>query len=132
MNGGIYVFLHQFLTEQYGILVVVTFPGHETDERVLAESHLAAAGGRAVCQHIAHFHAVALIDDRTLVHTVTLVASGELDNMVGITDTVVTFYNDLLAGGVFYHTGMVSKDTYTGVSCRLGLHSGSDNRHFRL
>ena len=49
---------------QNGVLVVVAFPGHEADERVLAKRDLAVLSGRAVRQNIAHFNAVAAVDDR--------------------------------------------------------------------
>ena len=41
MNRCIYIVLHQSLTKQNGILVVVTFPGHKSDQRVLTKGHLA-------------------------------------------------------------------------------------------
>ena len=38
MNGCINIFLHKTLAQENGILEVVTFPGHETDQRVLTKS----------------------------------------------------------------------------------------------
>jgi hypothetical protein len=65
------------LVEQDGVLVVVAFPGHKADQRVLAERDLAVAGGRAVGHDIADFNAVAAVDDRSLVDAGALVGTQE-------------------------------------------------------
>ena len=41
MDRCVYIVHNQSLTQQNGILVVVTFPGHKSDQRVLTKSHLA-------------------------------------------------------------------------------------------
>ncbi len=40
VNGSIHILLNQSLAQQNGILIVVTFPGHKPDQRVLAKRHL--------------------------------------------------------------------------------------------
>ena len=42
MDRSVHVILYQSLAQQDSVLVVVTFPCHESDQRVLSESHLSA------------------------------------------------------------------------------------------
>ena len=37
MDGCVHVFTNKSFVKKYGILVVVTFPGHEADEGILTE-----------------------------------------------------------------------------------------------
>ena len=60
------------------VLEVVALPGHEGDQQVLAERHLARVGGRAVGQHVAVGDLGADVDDRLLVDQRALVGAHEL------------------------------------------------------
>ena len=75
MDRCVYIVHNQSLTQQNGILVVVTFPGHESDQRVLTKSDFAVGCGRTVCDNLSGSNSVALENDRTLIVAVTLVAS---------------------------------------------------------
>ena len=75
MHGSIHVVLHKPFAQQYGILVVVTFPGHESDQRVLSKSHLAVGSGRTVRNYLSFLHPLALVYDGSLVIAVALVTS---------------------------------------------------------
>ena len=79
MDGGVNILLHQTLAEQNGVLVVVALPGHESDQRVLAQGDLAVLSGRAVSDDLADLHVIAFVDDGFLIVAVGLVAPGELD-----------------------------------------------------
>ena len=78
MYRCINIFFNKTLTEQNSILVVVTFPGHETDKRVCSESQLAVIRRRTVGNNLSGLDRIALVDDRTLVDAGSLVASREL------------------------------------------------------
>ena len=53
VDRGELVVLDQAAREDDRVLEVVALPGHEGDEQVLAQRHLAQAGGGAVGQHVA-------------------------------------------------------------------------------
>ena len=89
MDRCIYIVLNKALGKQNSILVVVTFPCHEADQRVLAESKLSVACGRTVSDDLSCHDALALIDDRFLVVAVALVTAGELDQMIVLSLTVI-------------------------------------------
>ena len=78
MDGGIHIFHHQSLAEQNGILVVVTFPGHKADQRVLAQCQFAFIGGRTVGDHLSRLHMIPFKHNGFLIVAVGLVAAGEL------------------------------------------------------
>ena len=75
MYGSINILLHQSLGKQNGILVVITFPGHETDQRVLTKCQLTLRSGRTVSDHLSLFYMVTLKYNGLLIITVRLVGS---------------------------------------------------------
>ena len=50
VDGGIHILTDHALVEENGVLVVVTFPGHEANQDVPAQGDLALIGGRTVGQ----------------------------------------------------------------------------------
>ena len=128
MDRCINIILYQTLAQKNGILVVVTFPGHESDQRVLTECQLTVRGGRTVCDHFANLHTVALKHDRLLVVAVGLVTSGELRQLVYISAALVILDDDLVGLRALNNTGFFRHNTHTGVYRCLRLHTGTDYR----
>ena len=126
MNRGIYVILNQTLGKQNRILVVVAFPGHKTDQRVLSKGNLAVGGRRTICDHLAGLYMIILIYDRLLVVAVALVTSLELCQMIYISVSIgISLDNDLVGSGAFYHTGILCHYADTGVNGSLCLNTGT-------
>ncbi len=131
MHGGIHILLHQSLAEEYGVLVVVTLPGHKSDQRILSKSQFAAICGRAVRNHISCFHMHALLDNGLLVIAVGLVTAGELHQTVLVLLPVVTGHPDDISRHKFNYAGLSRHHTDTGVHSRFRLHAGSHHRRLR-
>ena len=114
MNRGIYILLHQTLGKQNRVLIVVSFPGHKPNQRILAQSNLAVLGTWSVGNHISCLHMIPFIHNRLLVVTVGLVASLKLCQMVNLpVPIVIPADNDLIAGRALYHTCMAGQHTDT-------------------
>ena len=128
MDGCINIILYQTLAQKNSILVVVTFPGHESDQRVLAECQLTVCGGRTVCDHFANLHAVALKHDRLLVVAVGLVTSGELGQVVFDLLAVICRHTDQIGAYIVDGTGLLCNNADTGVNGCLYFDTGSDYR----
>ena len=132
MDGGIYVVLHQPLAEQYGILVVVSLPGHESDQRVLSQGDLAVLCGRAVGDHLSRFHMVAFENDGLLVVAVGLVASLKFRQAVHIPVSVgIPLDDDFIRSGTLHNAGVLCKDADAGVNRRFSFDSRSYYRSLR-
>ena len=84
MNGGVNIVLHQLFADQNGVLVVVAFPGHETDEHVAAQADLTVLGRGAIRQQVALFNDLTSLDAGTLVDAGALIGTGELAQMIGV------------------------------------------------
>ena len=129
VNRGVHIFLYQTLAQQDSILVVITFPGHKSDQRIFTECHLSALCGSSVCKDIILFHTVPLENNWTLVHTVPLVAPCKFNYIVNVFAAVrVSAHNDFCAGRFLHHSIVFRNDTYTGVKGCLGFHTGSHHR----
>ena len=129
MNRSVYI-LHQSLAEQYGILVVVTFPGHETDKRVLSECQLSALCGRSVRNYFALFYMIALKYDRTLIVAVGLVASHKFGQRIYCCCSIIILYCNFIGNRFLYGSGFLCNYAHAGVNRCFGFHTGSDNRSF--
>ena len=131
MDRGVDIILHKALRQKDGILVIVAFPCHESDQRVLAERKLAVARGRTVRNDLTGFNALTLFDDRLLVIAVALIASRELDQMIVLPRAVVIRHPDIRRAHECDGTCTLRKDAESGVDSRLLLHTCTDCRCFR-
>ena len=131
MNGCIDILSHQPFADQDRILVVVTFPGHKTDQRVFAQRQLALCRGGTVRDHLPRLYMIALFHDRLLVITVGLVASHKLCQMILIRFPVVAGHLDDAGGHIGDRAVLSRHHTDTGIHRRLLLHTCSDCRRFR-
>ena len=86
------------------ILVVVAFPGHESDQRVLTKADLALMSGRTVSHDLALLYLLSLVHDGLLVVAVALVASLELGQLVIVTFTVLQLERNDLGSEPLNHT----------------------------
>ena len=94
MNRSVHVFLNKTLTQKNRILVVVAFPCHESNQRVLSKSKLTIRGRRTICNYLSGLYMLILHNDRLLVIAVTLVTSHEFCQTILIFCTVIIFnYN---------------------------------------
>ncbi len=75
MDGCVNIIPNKFFTYENSILVVITLPGHESHENVLAKGNLTVVGGRTVGNNIPFFNLVTLSDNGTLVDAGTLVGT---------------------------------------------------------
>ena len=110
------------LVEDDSVLVVVTFPGHESDEEVLSERDLAHACGRTVSYDFACLEVLAVSDDRSLVDACTLVGALELEHLVLVDCSVIVSCDpDVVGVNEGYCTGVLAEHYSTGVTCSLVL-----------
>ncbi len=128
VDRGVDIFLDETLGKQDGVLVVVTFPAHESDKRILAESQNTVLGRCAVGDDIAGLHAVARIDDGLLVVAVGLVGTKVLDEVDILCRAVVIAHRDHRRIDESHDAVLLGDHADTGVACRLLLHAGADNR----
>ena len=98
VDGGEIIIAVEALADDDCVFVVVTFPGHEGDQHVLAQSQLAVVRRGTVGQHAADLHHVALGGDGALVEAGALVGPGELDDEVNVRLSVFIGHDDLTAG----------------------------------
>ena len=131
MNGRINVFLYETLAQQDSILVVISFPCHKSDQRILSEGQLTLAGGRSVRDHLSGFHTVIFVYNRLLIVAVALIASREFRQMVHISGAIVTLDDDFIGRGTLYDTAVFCHHADAGVHRRLFFHTGSHHWRFR-
>ena len=136
VDRGEDVVLHHALREDDRVLEVVALPGHEGDEQVLAQRHLALVRGRSVAQHGAHLDAVALVDDDALVVGRAVVGATELLRLVHLLRAVVVHDGHVVGGHLRHDARVLGRDDVTGVDRGAVLHAGAhegglgaDQRH---
>ena len=128
VDRGEDVVLDQPLGQDDRVLVVVPLPGHERDQQVLAERHLAVVGARPVGDDLTDLDPVALVDDDLLVDAGALVGPAELVQPVGLPGAVVGHDRAVVGGEVLDHAGLLRDDHVTGVDRGPQLHPGADQR----
>ena len=75
--------VHQkFLVEDDRVLVVVTFPSHESNQKVLSEGDFTQFCRRSVSDDFSFFYVLAVTNNWSLVDTGTLVGSLELEQFI--------------------------------------------------
>ena len=84
VDGSKDIFLHDALTDQHGILEVISIPRHERDQYIFAQSQLAVFRTRTVRDHIA------LLDDITAQHQHPLIDAGRRVGTHEFTDGINT------------------------------------------
>ena len=125
VDRGVNIFTYETLGNKNSVLVVVSFPGHESDKRVLTESELSVIGGRTVSDNLALYYLLALLNDGSLVVAVTLVGTCELAYFVFHVGAVIIL--DLDGGCINIGNGSVlfCDYAYTRVNGCLYFHAGS-------
>ena len=107
------------------------FPGHEPDQRILAERKLSAGGGRSVRNDVSRSDSLALLHNGSLIDAGSLIAPDELLQAVGIPGIVVIPDYNLLGCGAFHYAVFLGQHADAGVHRGLALHSRTDNRRLR-
>ena len=128
MDRCINIILYKFLTEQNSILVVITLPGHKSDQRVLTKRKLTIGCRRAISDNLSCLNMLTLEHDRSLVVAVALVASHKFCKMIIIFCSVIILDRDICRCGTKYCTCFSCNNAYTGVNGCLGLHTSTNNR----
>ena len=128
MNGSIYVVLHQFFTEQNRVFVVVTFPCHETDQRVFTQCQFTLTSGSAVGDDLTCFNSVAYVYDRFLVQAGALVTSLIFNQLVCVTHGFIVADHNFVCGNSFYNTAVFCDSADTGVFRCFVFHTGTNDR----
>ena len=101
VNRGVEVVGDQTLADQQRVLVVVTLPGHISDQNVLTQGDLTAFTGRAIRHHLTDDHRITTADDRSLVQASVLIGALILLQEMGVVVAVLVLNND----GVGIHIG---------------------------
>ena len=130
VDGGVLVLPDQALAQQNGVLIVVAFPGHETDQHVLAQTDFTLFGGRTVRQQVARLDALAEADPRALVDAGALVGAGEFDQMIFMLGADVVADDDLVGVHIGHGTGVLGEQHHARVMGGLVFHTGADDRGF--
>jgi len=126
MNRCINIIPYQTLRKKDRILVVVAFPGHKSDQRVLTKSDLTIAGRRTICNNFTSFYVIILINNRLLVVAVALVASLKFSQMVYITVSIgISLDDDLIGSGTLNYTCILCNNTNAGVNSSLTFNTGT-------
>ena len=132
VNRGEDVVLDEALGKKHGILVVITFPGHEADQRVLAETDFTVVGRRTVRNDLARFDVVARVYNGLLVIGVRLVRALELREFVVLNlAVVIPTYRNFAARTHHNGTRVVCDLADAGVDRRLCLDAGAHDRGVR-
>ncbi len=128
MNRGIYIVHYHLFRQQNRILVVITFPLHESNQRVLTKSKFSVRSRRTISDNFALFYMIALEYDRTLVVAVGLVRTLELSQNVLIPVTIIRLDENVIRLCTLNNTCILSNNTDTRVNSCLWLHTGSNYR----
>ena len=131
VNGRQQVLGDHALGHDDGVLVVEAFPRHVGDHEVLAKRKLAQVARRAVSQHVARGHFVALAHDGLVVDAARLVGTLELRDEVLVVFAVVVQDDDGLAINVVNHAGVLRDQDLAGVNGNAMLDAGTDQRSGR-
>ncbi len=131
MNGCVHIVHNKSLTQKNRVLVIVTLPGHESDQWILSKGDLSVGGGRTVRDYLACRYSLALVHDGPLVVAVALVTSHELRQMVRIPGTVIVFDDDFLGCGTLHRTVFLGNNAHARVHSRLYFHTCSHHGSFR-
>ena len=110
------------------VLVVITFPSHKADERVLTQGDFSLMGSGTVGNYLTLLNVVALGDDGTLIEAGTLVGSLEFKQLVNILDAVLASNNNAVSLYAFHVAGSLGNNGNTGVKGSLVLHTRTNDR----
>ena len=127
MDGGVHIVHHEALVEQYGVLIVVAFPGGEAHEHVLAQADLALRRGGAVRDDVAFLHALAHLHDGPLVEAGALVGAGEFDKLVILALAAIVADGDIIRAHALDHAVALGKDHDAGVHGAAVLDAGGND-----
>ena len=125
VNRGEHVLLNQPAGQDDRVLVVVTLPGHDRDQQVAAQRHLAVLGARTVGDDLAGLHPLPGVHDRLLVGAGAVVGPVELAHPVAVPGAVVGHHGDVVGRNLLHHTGFVGDDNVTGVDRGAQFHTGA-------
>ena len=131
MDRGEYIISDQSFGKQDGILIVIAFPCHESDQRILAQTELSARGRSTVRNHLSLFHLFARKDNRFLVVAVGLVASLEFKEVVFVLLSIGILDHNTLGINETDGSRVPCNHTDAGVHGRLGFHSRTNHRCLR-
>ncbi len=134
--------LDEALGHEDRVLEVVAAPRHERDEHVPPQRELALVGPRAVGDHVARRHALALTDDRLLVDAGVLVrppvlrqvvdVEREVLHRIGLLRPALGAHHHAVGRHVLDHTEPLGHDDRARVARDHVLHPGAHQRRLGL
>src|SRR5690606_9995441 len=134
VNRGVDVFLNNTLTDEDRVFEVVTLPGHERDEHVLAQSELTLVGGRTVRQDITRLDDFARTNHRLLRVAGALVRALVLHQVVDVRDFVAftagRAHHDALRVDALHDPVTARHCAHARVHRHSPFHAGSDEGSF--
>ena len=130
MDRGEHVLLHDAFAEQNGVLIVVTFPGHEAHQNVPTQGDLAVVSGWAVCQGLPLLELLPHVHNGTLVDTGAVVGAEELDELIGLGNAAVILHADGVGADTGDHAIFLSQHAHFGVLTVLVLLASSHDGRF--
>ena len=131
MNGRIEVAFYEVFGQQHGVLVVVAFPRHVGNNDVVTQCQFAVVRSRAVSDRLFFHHLIALVDDRNLIDTRSLVGTDEFLEFIMVKFAILRAYIDVISRYILNDTGTFSQYHNTGVAGCLVFHTGTDERCLR-
>ena len=123
-----HVVAHETLGDHDRVLVVVTLPGHERHEKVLAQRQLAVVCRRPVGEDVPLADLVARLDQRLLVDAGALVRAAELGQPVRGAAVLLVVDDDRVARDLGHGAVVVGDDEVAGVAGGPALDAGADER----
>ncbi len=134
VDRGINVITRDPLGNQDRVFVVVTIPGHERDDHVLAKGQFPHIRGRAVSDHFAFDDRIAHLHQRTLVDTGVLVGTLEFAHAIDVNARIPQFEvfgradNDPLRINLVDDPCPLGHDGRAGIPCHDFFDPGADQR----
>ncbi len=142
MYRGKDILLNHLFTYYYGVLEVVSFPGHECHLQVTAKGELTVFGSVALRQHLSLHHLLTFSDDGDEVDggiLVRLVILGQHITLYVVVEAhellfVASYvsYDYLVGIDILHHAVALGNDKYSGVFYHLCFETGAHYRRLRL
>src|SRR5262245_5566129 len=128
VDRGEDVLLNQARGQDDRVLVVVAFPRHERDEKVLAERHLTVVRTRPVGDDLADLDAAALFHDGLLVDAGALVGAAELLQAVGRVGAILVGHRNVVGRRLLDDARLLRGDHIAGIHRAPVFHAGAHER----
>ena len=131
MDWSVNIFRYNSLTDENGVLVVVTFPSCITYKYVLTQWNFAVVCWWAVGNNLTFFNCFAFGNNRSLIYTCALVRAHKFNNIIFVGSCFTCANCNFISAYSLYDTVVFSNDNNAGVVTCLVFHTCCNNRCFR-